>query len=371
MGRSIASCLILLLLNPYLCYSVPSITDITFGGDLDNDTVLTIAGSDFDTKSTAAPVTYEDVDSGSFSGDWQTVNELTVNADNNRNSNSSNNGTLDFDGVNDGDGYITGDNDKPGDQWFIKYWFKIASTFDWGTTTNGGGNHFLSNVKVLRLWSKEQIDENFVIQYQGWTNSIVWTFESIEPEPTGSSIFSFRERATEDVWHSFKLEYVENSAVEVADGSFKLYFDGNLMSDETGLETRQDDSETKRALVIGFAEVWGLDGEDADDPNDFYIDDVYYDNFLQRIEVSTNSTWALTTETEMCIPSAWGDTEITCSFQEGSWDTDSDTLYVYVFDESGDVNSSGFELASSGGFGLPKSMQIEGSLSFSNGVTIR
>lgn len=65
--------------------------------------------------------------------------------------------------------------------------------------------------------------------------------------------------------------------------------------------------------------------------------------------VSTNSTFAAGGHREYSAPTAWTTTSITFTFHEGSWDTGSDTVYVYVRDSNGDVNANGLQLTTSGG----------------------
>ena len=70
-----------------------------------------------------------------------------------------------------------------------------------------------------------------------------------------------------------------------------------------------------------------------------YIDDVYIDNTRARVEICEAPTWGFGANCAPQIPSAWSDTEITVTVNLGSFSSN-DTAYLYVVDKDGNVNDS-------------------------------
>jgi hypothetical protein len=74
-----------------------------------------------------------------------------------------------------------------------------------------------------------------------------------------------------------------------------------------------------------------------------YFDDVYFDNTWSRVMVGNASTLAASTHREIAVPTAWSDTSITVSFNQGTF-TNGQTAYLYVIDSTGAVNSAGYAI---------------------------
>ncbi|MBV5339639.1 MAG: IPT/TIG domain-containing protein [Deltaproteobacteria bacterium] len=72
-----------------------------------------------------------------------------------------------------------------------------------------------------------------------------------------------------------------------------------------------------------------------------YIDDVYIDKTLSRVEVCSGSTWSNRGTCEIQIPTAWSSdgTSITITINKGAFSTDSTARYLYVVDSNGLVSS--------------------------------
>ena len=64
-------------------------------GDLVHDSSIEIYGSNFGFKESPAPVTWDNVEIGNFSDDWQSTNALSVGSES-RHSNSEYCGTMNF-----------------------------------------------------------------------------------------------------------------------------------------------------------------------------------------------------------------------------------------------------------------------------------
>lgn len=75
-----------------------------------------------------------------------------------------------------------------------------------------------------------------------------------------------------------------------------------------------------------------------------YVDDVYVQVGTQaRVEICDSATWVARTHSEIQPPSAWADGETTVAANRGSFGP-TDTVYLYVIDSAGAVNSEGYAI---------------------------
>lgn len=72
-----------------------------------------------------------------------------------------------------------------------------------------------------------------------------------------------------------------------------------------------------------------------------WIDDVYIDNTLARVEVCNTPSWGSRTDCEIQIPVTWTDSSITVSSKVGKF-IDGSSAYVYIVDAAGNANATGF-----------------------------
>jgi len=92
-----------------------------------------------------------------------------------------------------------------------------------------------------------------------------------------------------------------------------------------------------------------------------YTDDTYISWTQARVMLSDHSTWDSThsgQHQEIQIPTAWSDTSITVTLNQGSF-TSGSTAYVYVVDSTGAVNATGYEITI-GGSESPSTPTITG-----------
>jgi hypothetical protein len=85
---------------------------------------------------------------------------------------------------------------------------------------------------------------------------------------------------------------------------------------------------------------WEYVNYTATGTSDQYVDDVYIDDTWQRVEIGDNATYSSCTHREIQIPTAWSDTSITATLNQGSFENGS-TGYVFVIDEDGNANETG------------------------------
>lgn len=94
-----------------------------------------------------------------------------------------------------------------------------------------------------------------------------------------------------------------------------------------------------------------------------HTDSLYVDTSWARIELCDASTYAARTHCEIQIPSAWSSTSITATVNRGSF-TNGNTAYVYVCDDGGTCDSTGtavtIDAASGGGSTGPVRLRLRG-----------
>lgn len=76
---------------------------------------------------------------------------------------------------------------------------------------------------------------------------------------------------------------------------------------------------------------------------DLYVDDVYLDNSLARVEIGNASTWSASTRKEIQIPTSWSSSAITVNVNAGNFE-DEEQVYLYVVDKDGNVNENGYPI---------------------------
>ncbi len=311
--------------------------------------VLTISGSGFGSKTNPAPVTWDNMESGDFSEDWQSTGGLSISTES-RYPGSNFSGTLNMAGSRGEAGnhaYFTGNNDILGERWFAQFWFKLDENFDWGTSSYGGDDQNLANVKVFRMWNPGNINENFHVNVHGYSGSgrIQYNTEHVN-NPQGG-FFGNHWEWTKGVWHCLQVEY-EESSVGGNDGVLRVWRDGELKVEDTDIMTRENHSQLKRPYIVGMYDAWNDSDSDRDD---VYLDDAYIDNTWARVEVGDDQDYGSCTHREIQIPTAWSDDSITVTANPGSFSGGED-LYLFVVEASGQV-SDGFLITAGGGNAAP------------------
>lgn len=334
-SQAVAALLLLLSWMPVSAQSISSVT-----GTLQHNAQVTVVGSGFGTKTQAGPVVWDNMESGSFSPLWSSTGSpgtLNVNSDNQRHDNSHYNGMANF----VGNQYVehasfTGGSNSP--RWYCQYWFKLGTDWNWGTATNGGLGSNLANVKFFRMWSTGSATDNWVCATEGWSNSCIYKSSGPINE---SDWFSggFKEDWTLGQWHLFQFEYKDSSQRGVRDGSVKIWFDGELILNDSTLLTRSvagsADGEFMRPYGIGFFNSWG---DTSSDPNHFYIDDAYIDNTWARVELGNASTLAACTHREIQPSTSWSASQVTVNFNPGSFAPGS-VAYLFAVDANGTASA--------------------------------
>ncbi len=74
--------------------------------------------------------------------------------------------------------------------------------------------------------------------------------------------------------------------------------------------------------------------------DEFFYDNIYIDKSIARIEIGNASTYGASTRREIQVPTSWGST-IQFTANKGGFSS-GQTVYLYVIDSNGNVNSSGY-----------------------------
>ena len=303
-------------------------------GQLSNGTSVTIQGSNFGSKSTAAPTIWDNVESGSFSSKWSSANQLVVGSES-RHAFSQRCGTINFQGsLGQGNGFFTGG--SPAQNWYAQYWFKMDNNFDWGRGHVDDNDSNLSSVKMFRLWNPGNTSENFVVYYIGesYPGELRWQVENVGTGDVQDH-FDGWDEVTKGQWHLLQFQWHEGS-FGGNDSVFKVWLDGTLKKVSTG-KASEDDNVLKRPYILGFYNSWHDNNTDRDD---FYIDDAYIDTTFSRVELGNASSYDACTHREIQPPTAWSSTQVTVAFNQGSFQSN-DNAYLFVVDAAGNP-SPGF-----------------------------
>ena len=318
-----------------------SVIEVT--GDIVDGQSVAIAGHSFGSSNHLGPRIWDDLESGDFSPAWRSTNHLGLGSES-RHSGSETCAAINFQGSggDGGYGFVTAPSAVLAERWFVQYWFQLDENFDWGTSTYGGGDENLANVKIFRMWNPGSVDENFVIALHGFRNSAPYTSEYIDNDGGDYVFRGYMDDWSTGSWHCLQFEYKESSVL-AQDGEIRIWLDGALQLDDRSIMTREDYSDLKRPYIVGFYDSWNDSGADRDD---VFFDDIYIDDSWSRIEVGNAPIYNECTHREIQIPTSWADDMITFDMSTGGL-AHTDDLYLFVVDQDGS-RSPGFLIRGDG-----------------------
>lgn len=353
-----------ILMVPVICNAAPTVSGVS--GVVQHDGTITITGSSFGTKSTAAPVAWDNLEDGACNttatvGSWSSVNDLSISTANQRHARSRYNAVVNFN--KEAWGNFTGGSDAP--TWFVQYWFYLDNDFNFSSNIDNN----LGNIKIFRMWSTgsglnnlrvqllscytsdlvvEVVDQNHGGYGVGWSKSNYAgpTIDQILGHSAPSEILGgdlgWRNYDNVDItkgtWHLFQFEFKESS-LDNYDGVFRWWFDGKLIVDVRDVRTRTSaQPSSMRPAVVGW---YNSHGNGADGNDHFYLDDAYIDNTWARVEIGNASTYNACTRREIQIPLAWANGSITVKVNQGAFSSGT-TAYLYVVNSDGSVNTNGY-----------------------------
>ncbi len=343
LGRALVVCAACAV--PGVAQGQPAISGVS--GTITNNQTISISGSGFGTKSTAAPLVWEDFADGALDPKLPTRGgAVAINGDNLRHSFSAKNARANFKTA----GYYFGYDAATAPKWFVQYWIKLASNWHWGTSTYSGADDGLANVKFFRMFpagSRTYANVGYSIHgFRGGDSLLRFVENGVQTYPG----VNMQTLLAPNVWHSVQVEYGENGGAGQANGTMRLWVDGVQRDSTTTLDTNptaDGAAINKRPYVIGLYDSWAP--SDAAAANMYaYYTDIYVDNGWARVELGNAATYSACTHREMLVPSAWSAGSIAARVTQGTF-TAGQAAYVYVVDASGRVNANGFRVTVGGG----------------------
>lgn len=307
---------VLLILVPVIASAAPSVTGTS--GAVTHGQNITISGSGFGTKSTAAPNLWDTVDNQSAYSGLSNGSTIPVGGSNPWGANYDSATTYrttggDQRGKSTANYYAAnsrmnalGSRQVTGATYlYVSWWFKTA------TTIPEAGH----SSKYLRVSDFDDIPHRTF----SWTQIQAYVFE--DPNYCANSWVSYSPSIND--WHFFEAFF------DSVNERFTLAVDGS---------TRYNNIDWSSASVTVLDDIDGIgfDGGGSSPPYiTSWVDDIYVDSTPQRVMICSGSTWDSRGTCEMQIPSAWSDTSVTVTVNQGAF-TDSSSQYLYVVDASGD-----------------------------------
>jgi len=153
-------------------------------------------------------------------------------------------------------------------------------------------------------------------------------------------------------WMNVQWEFSDSSGIDVYDAYLKVYYSYKPSQSHAYF--------TGEIPHTAIGQVWAtrISGKD-NGPIDsilfqnyinalsgganIYYDDIYIDDTWARVEIGDASTYNNCTHREIQIPTAWSNTSIAITINQGSFNT-GDVVYLYVADENGVTNTSGYPI---------------------------
>lgn len=220
---------------------------------------------------------------------------------------------------------------------YLSYWVYLPSGNVWPQEPGG----VLPNWKMAWIYQTDTNDADIVLPFGSDATSPYstdWVISSNDaPDPPGYFTFSW----TNGEWVRFQA-YVYGTAV-AGTSVYKLWVtDSSGTSNLVDYSGQQFDTGTDEFLEFTLGAYGRL--TTAPDVSQPRFDDIYLavgSSAQTRVEIGNASTYATSTILTVCTHTSWGDTEVQATVRQGS--IPSGTVYLYVVDENGVVNTSGYE----------------------------
>lgn len=334
-------------------------------GTFTNGQPITITGSGFGSKAQAAPLisSFDNSNSannwstGAIGGGWSKSGSPSLSNINPRASTPESSYKLTYDAKYPYD-TVRLNHPVPEDKLYISFWmYRDNPTQD---MTLGSGN----NSKFLRIYqSGSTADGNVAMSVQGSStgsinslytsgdNMMINTAWSVAFAANGgrinnSSLFfpiSYNDVPSMQKWEHFEFYMDYPTNLGGTDGSHLMMMDGMTLTRSINIAVnRAGQGNDRRWILIG--QVSG----DVTSSHNEYIDQVYIDNTSAHVFISDSPsvTWpdnSAAHHSEIQVASAWSDSSISFTVNQGSFST-LDGKYLYVVDSAGNA-SAGYPIA--------------------------
>lgn len=227
----------------------------------------------------------------------------------------------------------------------VDFIFGEKMTSSTGTAINNEGSKAYPtgtfrtlNYKTVRFWNKAQ-QNNIYVGAQGANDR----FYNAVPENTDSTLWTGSHinqyQQTPKKWQREEV-YYKASDIDAKNGIWDFRVN-NVQTWADRFITRTSARPDPYDVVYQ-----GQVSNGAQRGTWAYYDSLYIDETWHHVTICSSPTWSECRDQEIQIPTAWSDSRITVSVNEGSLDI-RDAVYLYVVDKDGNANSNGFALTNS------------------------
>jgi hypothetical protein len=126
-------------------------------------------------------------------------------------------------------------------------------------------------------------------------------------------------------WRHFKALVDAGSGNGAGNGSVIFLIEGSRGANCSRIQTTAPGQTHWPEIVVGNY----IRGGDWSGTARHYWESVYIDNAWARVEISNKSSYDSASHREMCIPSSWSNTSVTCRINRGSFQP-GESVYVHV-----------------------------------------
>ena len=326
-------------------FAAPNITSTS--GIIEHGGTITITGNGFGNKNPAKPIIWADFEDGSINpsslgqrNSWSANENLVISSFNQTNNSN-------YDVVGEWNSALS---KRSFSFWVDKnYWTKIyhyqKKYFDFDIT---------ANQKFWRLWP-EAGTNNFLAACLSGTGRCYNEDEGY----SGGVIGSYQgSPSVKNQWHIEEFIWQHSGGTgENTDGSIrwvdpndhsKGFYSGIWDYTQNGIRIQHRENVNNKEAIHQQLRTDNFTDSNhlPPDGSKVYMDNIYIDDTYARVMVGNQGTFDASIHREIQIPSAWSDTSITITINQGTLSNLND-VYLYVFDENGIVNSNGYLLSSS------------------------
>lgn len=318
--------------------SISSVGSFTHGGS------TTISGTDFGTKSTAAPWVWDDFDDGtdgqvlgtSPKGFWTLYFVDGSSGIPSYSTIGRRNGGLLVQKECTGEQFASyGRAGLGGTEMYYTHWFKWERIL---------GADDRAVVKLIRLNTQGGFyspTPSIFVSLQPDVSSGGWLYGEPQNGSGGIGQLTFSPPGiSHNAWHRIEF-YWRLSTPGVADGEARFYLDGVQYGAWNNVVTRASGSASAEVDNFLLPFMHSLAETRV---YKYSADDVYVDRTRARVEVCAGSTWANRGLCEIQIPTAWSATAVTVTGNVGGMASFAGK-YLYVIDSSGEVNATGYAIS--------------------------
>ena len=231
-------------------------------------------------------------------------------------------------------------------EYYSSFYMRLSDQFDISSASSG-----THQFKIIRLFSTNTSGAGKINVYPaiGASDGFHYMFEHIKPEILRhhAQLSAIPNRPTG--WHKMAIYYKKSSAPGANDGKCLVWWDNRLVFDwRSHFENSANDPSN---VITGDADFddgdlageWSVGNYFSSASTNTWVDfdDIYMSHTLARVEIGNASTYAASTVLETQAPVAWADNQITLQTNLGAL-SEQQPMYLYVTDQYGNVNASGF-----------------------------